>query len=779
MANSGQQNRPDDNADYRENSQVSYPNRPDLGTGPKQTEVGEDLGVSSVEFAQAGTYERTAADLPPGEDPPNESAIGGLSQEEENQYASSLKRESWLIQRAQEIYTSSTDYLDANITNQWETNLSHFNNEHAPSTPFRQQNFKRSNVFRPKTRSNVKTGDAAMAVAAFSTHDLVDIRPQNPKSEMQIASAKVTKWLLQYRLASRMPWFQTVIGAYQDTKVYGLCITHQYWKYEVDTDILPALDDNGKLIMDRDEDGNDVPMGYEDVKVRVDELVCDNVAPENFRFDPMCDWRDPAGTSPFLIYMMPIYAGDALEMMEKIDDKTGQPTWKKHPLGSILGTRRQDYSRTRQAREGRERIDPADEQHGNSFTTLWAHFNIIKVNGEDIGYWTMGTELLLTDPLPLTTLYPWLDEGERPFVVGFSTIETHRNYPAGDVEQGSGLQEEINVVANQRLDNVKLVLNKRYYIRRGSQVDLDALVRNVPGGGVMMNDPEKDVKTVDTRDVTGSSYQEQDRLSVEFDELVGNFSQSSVQGNRALNETVGGMDLMSQGAGAIQDFSIRIFIETWMEPALRQLTKLVQMYETDEVLLELAGQAAELMARFGMNEITDDLLRQNLITQINVGMGNTDPVKRVERLVFGTTKVLELPGMVERVKSSAIADEIFGSVGFRDANRFFMTDEEYAQHQEEMGPPPPPPDIEVKMRELDVREADNTMRDEREVVKMQQEVDLSYAKLASERGIKLEELYKRLDLEAQRDQTVRDIAALRERNKSQEINVKRAQGSGI
>lgn len=779
MANKGQQNRPDDNADYRENSQVSYPNRPDLGTGQKQTEVGEDLGITSVEDAQAGTYQRTSGDLPPGENPPNESAIGERSQEEENQYASQLKRESWLIQRAHEIYTSSTDYLDANITNQWETNLSHFNNEHAPNTPFRQRTFKRSKVFRPKTRSNVKTSDAAMAVAAFSTHDLVDIRPQNPKSDMQIASAKVTKWLVQYRLASRMPWFQTVIGAYQDTKVYGICITHQHWKYEVDTDILPALDDNGKLIMDRDENGNDVPMGYEDIKTRVDELVCDNVAPENFRFDPMCDWRNPAGTSPFLIYMMPIYAGDALEMMEKIDDKTGQPTWKRHSLGAILGTRRQDYDRTRQAREGRDRIDPADEQHGNSFTTLWAHFNIIKVNGEDIGYWTMGTELLLTDPQPLTTLYPWLDEGERPFVVGFSTIETHRNYPAGDVEQGSGLQEEINQVANQRLDNVKLVLNKRYYIRRGSQVDLDALVRNVPGGGVMMNDPEKDVKTVDTRDVTGSSYQEQDRLSVEFDELVGNFSQSSVQGNRALNETVGGMDLMSQGAGAIQDFSIRIFIETWMEPVLRQLTKLVQMYETDEVLLELAGQNAELMARFGLNEVTDTLLRQNLITQINVGMGNTDPVKRVERLVFGTTKVMELPGMIERVKSTEIADEIFGSVGFRDANRFFMNDEEYAQHQEEMGPPPPPPEIEVKMRELDVREADNTMRDEREVVKMQQEVELNYAKLAADQGVRLEELYKRLDLELQRDQTLRDIAALRERNKTQEMNIKRAQGSGI
>ncbi len=180
-------------------------------------------------------------------------------------------------------------------------------------------------------------------------------------------------------------------------------------------------------------------MGREESIVRKDELVCDLIAPENFRFDPMCDWRDPAKSSPYLIYMMPVYAGAALENMETVDPKTNQPMWKKHSLGAIMGTRRQDYDRTRQAREGRERIDPADEQHGNAFTTLWAHFNIITVNGEDIAYWTMGTELLLTDPVPLVDLYPHLARGERPFVVGFSTIDAFRNDPAGDVEQIAGI----------------------------------------------------------------------------------------------------------------------------------------------------------------------------------------------------------------------------------------------------------------------------------------------------------------------------------------------------
>ena len=119
--------------------------------------------------------------------------------------------------------------MDANITNEWERSLAHFHNEHAPGTNFRAKNFRRSQVFRPKTRSNVKAQEAGLAHAAFSTLDYCDIQPQNKKDKVQQVSAAVSKELLTYRLDRKMPWFQTVQGAYQDTKVYGICISHQHW----------------------------------------------------------------------------------------------------------------------------------------------------------------------------------------------------------------------------------------------------------------------------------------------------------------------------------------------------------------------------------------------------------------------------------------------------------------------------------------------------------------------------------------------------------------------
>ena len=408
-------------------------------------------------------------DTPPGENPPAGDLASPVYEQDDEAFKTSpeqdeeqelAKRESWLLTRAQEIFTNSTDYLDANITSIWETNLSHYNNEHATQSRFRRSNYKRSSVFRPKTRANIKNQEANLAAAAFSTHELVDIQPKVKSNPQQIISARITKSLLQHRLGTKMPWFLTVMGAYQDTKNYGVCITHNYWSYKEDKDVIPAFDDDNLPVVEIDElTGEATPMGMERVIVRDDSMHIDNVPPENFRFDPMCDWRNPVKTSPYIVYLQPMYVNEALEMMETEDAKTMKPTWRRYSMAEILSTRRQNYDRTRSAREGRGRIDPADEQTGNGYTTVWAHMNIIKVNGDDLVYWTMGTELLLTEPEKLIDLYPHLLAGERPFTLGFANIETHKNYPAGDNELAAPLQLEINEVANHRLDNVKLALN--------------------------------------------------------------------------------------------------------------------------------------------------------------------------------------------------------------------------------------------------------------------------------------------------------------------------------
>ncbi len=374
-------------------------------------------------------------------------------------------------------------------------------------------------------------------------------------------------------------------------------------------------------------------------------------------------------------------------------------------------------------------------------------------------------------------MYPHLQPGERPFVVGFSAIESHRNYPDGDIAQMAPLQEEINSVANQRLDNVRLVLNKRYFIRRGSQMDLDALMRNVPGGGVMTNDPEKDVQIVNTPDVTSSAYKEQDMLAQDLDDLVGGFGQASIAAGGKQMDRSGSMDVLQGAAGAVQDYGIKIFFETWMEPVLRQLVRLEQMYETDQTVLAVAAKTTKLWKRFGIDLVTDELLQQNLNVSINVGVGNTDPMKRVQKLVFGVSQVSSLPDVARRLKSLEIANEVFGALGYKDASRFIMNDQELEEHMKTAPPPIPPPEVAVKMQELQQRKAEADQRDKRETQANQDTHEWRMQQLASTHDFQHTKLADAVGIAAGKNKTARDVAAAKEGNRLAEVNLKRADGA--
>lgn len=686
------------------------------------------------------------------------------------------EQDNYWLRKAAEAYSTSTDYCKTNVWRQWRKNLCHFSNKHDYATKYAQKGYTgRSRVFRPKTRSSLRNAEAAFARAMFSNDDLVNVSAESNGNEEHRAVADVVKEILQYRLTKKLYWFLTAMGAYQDSHNYGISISKQTWDYETHTermeqplivDGFPVLDETGQPVMDT----------VETQVIDKDDLNIDLLPPENFRFSPMADWRDPISTSPYLIEMIPMYAGEVLAKMKQLDDKTGQPQWMPYTLEQILASGDDEFNEVRRAREGYNRVDPADQFQGTEFATVWVHQNIIKEQGRDWLYLTLGTRLLLTEPRPVEEVYP---QG-RPYVIGISIVEAHKNYPAGGTELGAPLQQEINEVANQRLDNVRLVLNKRYYIKRGSQVDLDALKRNIPGSGVLMNDVNA-VKTVDTNDVTSSSYAEQDRLAVELDELLGNFSQSSVQSNRSLNETVGGMGMMNDSANGVQEYTIRTFVESWVEPVLRQCIKLIQLYETDETVVALCAKNAAIYQKYKITEITDQMLARELTTTVNVGMGNTDPTKRVNKLMMGINTAINLPGAAQRLETDEVINELFANLGYQNGERFF-TPAEQAEPQE---PPPDPKMMEIQARmqiaqqEAEFKQQQLQMNMQIEQARLQQDRELSMMKLALDKDIKVSELQSRLGLQQQQFeqkerqiQTQRDVAALRERNRMIDVDFK-------
>ncbi len=541
-------------------------------------------------------------------------------------------KDPWL-QLAREAYTESTTYIDTNYRGKWEDALSHFHSEHTGDSKYNSPRYKyRSKIFRPKTRASIRNTEAAAVSAFFANQDVISCEPQDQNDPNQAAAAKLMEQVLNYRLTTSIPWFQVCIGGIQDAQVVGVVASYQYWEYETETE-------RTKVYATDVMTGEEIEADQEDERIVRDRPVVELIPVENIRIHPSADWINPIQDSPYVQRMVPLYAGEVLERMEETNEKTGEPKWKKYTIDEIRGSQKYLFDTTRLAREGGEDKYSAEYNNADMTSTvlkdydvIWCLENFVRKDGKEWVYWTLGTEYMLTKAQPLKDVY-W--HGERPLVMGCCIIETGKVYPEGIASLGRELQKELNENANQRLDNVKLVMNKRYVARRGSGIDFDSLLRNVPGSVTLADDPIGDVREMEFTDVTSSSYQEQDRLNLDFDELVGSFSHSSIQSNRKLNETVGGMAMLQGSSNAVTEFTLRTVSETWIEPVMRQLVLLEQMYETDEVILALAADRAKLWQKFGIEQVTDDMLQQHLTVRVNVGMGATDPSQKLAAFMMG------------------------------------------------------------------------------------------------------------------------------------------------
>lgn len=696
-------------------------------------------------------------------------------------HAGSTPEDAMWLKLARDGFNVSTDFLDDGIRTEWVAAQSRFQSVHPPGSKYSNPSYaKRSKIFRPKTRSAARRAEALAAKALFSNSDLISCKGQNTGSEIQAAAARVNKSLLQYRLEHTIPWFTLAMGARQDCFNHGICVSLQTWKYEEEeiVDLVPLTDPlTGEAVLD--EEGRELGEEIKQKKVRYDEPTIMLVPPENLRIDPNSEWNAPVKTSPALTIMLPMFVGDIQARMKEANPVTGSPEWREYDLATILGSdEQQDTNESvRQARQGKNRRDPRDETQYNAYSTVWVHLNIIRKDNIDYAFYTLSNRLMLTDPVPIEEILPL---GRESITVGFSIVEAHKIYPSGGNSISAPIQSEINDIANQRMDNVKLALNKRFVLRRGANVDQAALMRSVPGGGITADDVDKDVRVLDYNDVTGSSYQEQDRLSQEQDELVGTFSGSSVQANRSLNETVGGMNMLKGDAASVAEYELRTWLETWVEPVLRKLQKLEAMFETDQAVMEIAGENSEVFQRYGRDVAIDQLIDQELSISVNVGMGNTDPDQKLQRFNGLLMAVAQVPELGAKMKGQEIGKEMFSMGGFDNGERFFMSDEEYEKQQAAQGGGEAPDNsLQIAQIRADADLQMEKMRSDDRRYAVELQADTRMQEKAAEMQIKLKDLYETIGVKKADLQTKRQVVALQEGNKAAEQRLKREMGSGI
>jgi hypothetical protein len=577
---------------------------------------------------------------------------------------------------------------------QWRTALLAFRNEHAIGSKYRSEFFRnRTRLFRPKTRAAVRKNLAAVASAFFSSSDVLSATAENDSNLRKTASAAVIKELLNYRLdrtatRSGIPWFLTVVGAALDAQLHGISVSKQFWEYEERVRkvkrqrFVPATDlESGEPLIDvaTGETAMQAEEYEEEVVERVkDRPMCLLLPPENVLIDPAAPWHDPAQGSSYLILRFPMTLEEARTFLRN----AGKSNEEWLALTDEQLTRAaEDYSArgvrlTRDAGPDRYSQRPEPATGGRSTARIvWLQENFIRYDGTDYHFWSVGSSLYASRCRTTEEAYPE-QMGQRPVVYGYGAIETHRIAPMSPVMSWQEMQRETNDVVNLSLDAMKQALSPIAIVRQGTTFDWKQLQRRAGADTtIITRNPESDIRFERPPDPSGTAYIEQNRLNADFDDLSGTFSAGSVQTNRQLNETVGGLHLLAGSANAVTEFDLRIFSETWVEPVLRQLVRLEQYYEDDQTVLSIAGERARLLERFGVDRLTDEDLAEEVSIRVNVGIGATDPMQRFAKIGAALKVLAPLVPMADRpvkVNIEEAVKEIFGIAGYNDGTRFIV-----------------------------------------------------------------------------------------------------------
>ncbi|MGH2902196.1 MAG: portal protein [Solirubrobacteraceae bacterium] len=570
--------------------------------------------------------------------------------------AEGLTGQQWM-EMSQRAFEASTTWFEASIQRPIARNYAHFQSRHAPGSKYLTEYYRlRSQTFRPKTRSMVRRSEAALAVALFSTAELLDTSAWDDTDPDQNDAAEVNKGILQYRMERTLYWYETIIGAQQEASVCGIVIGHMYWKYrtrprrELQTNL-----ETGKV---------DWVTSREVIE---DEPIVDLVPIDMVRFDPAADWRDPLNKSPYLFHQMPMYVGEVKQMIRDLNSEYGG-TWYFPQDDSVWWHHAQNTENPiRRARDGGQ-LDPLDIQRGvPDLEVVFITRAYVRVNSTDYTYDMLDKDVLLSIPRPVEEVFPHLPLGKRPLVSGVAQLEAHKVVPTSPVGMVDEIQREVNELANLTQDGIRLAVLNRWIARRGASLDLETLKYGAANSVIITDDVNGDVKELKHTDVPQSVFVHADRVSSDFDDLAGNFSGSTVVNNRNMNETVGGMELLQGDAGAVREYEIRTIVETFVNKVIEHLTWLEQTYETDEDVINA------VCTRTGLNlERALDVLARHVRIQTNVGFGATSPEQRIKRIQLGVSTVTELnPEAGMQFDTGEIVKEVFGALGYKNGARFY------------------------------------------------------------------------------------------------------------
>lgn len=374
----------------------------------------------------------------------------------------------------------------------------------------------RSNLHIPRTYEEIDTLRARFLKALFASRPYIDFLPRprvaDPAAMQELEiKAKLAGALVDDQLAMVAPVFYDFITCFL---VYPAAIASVGWRYEtrkvrvrqpVFTESWIEQPDGSLASITR--------LDWQEVEQEAVERDDNDIQVIDF-FD---FWPDPRGrcidSSRFVFHREWLTEKELRDRLELLRRAGGGTVYEPEDWDALVsaGGHLQD------GREDRLAAIGLGSESGQGFWREPRKGYLIEL----LHYWEDDRHAIIANrhELVYDGPNPYHRHEKKPFIATSFDPLPGEFYGLSAVQLIEHLQAELNTTRNQRIDNVSLVLNRMWKVRRSADINPDELISR-PHGVIWLDNPD-DVTELTMNDVTASSYNEERIIKEDMENVVG------------------------------------------------------------------------------------------------------------------------------------------------------------------------------------------------------------------------------------------------------------------
>ena len=358
--------------------------------------------------------------------------------------------------------------------------------------------------------------------------------------------------------------------------IYGTAVGKVYWERDVEPEVKTR---SVKKLKYAEIGGVSIPVGWQTVeenysenRVNFDGPVFAPIDLNDFYIDPKADKLDGF----WKIHIVK----KTIKDLVAANRKKGDRIYKNLNMLRIAAANSSGSSEEERLKDDRKQPQGVNVDSGRLPTKQITLAEYWSADGKTMRVVALDYGILIRE-----TKNPF-DHGRSPFVFARYMEVPGQFYGMGIPEIIYGLQQNVNTITNQRNDNLNIILNRMWKVKRDGGVNLDTL-KSAPGNVIMVDEMDE-VEPFETPDVTQSAYIEVARNKEEAEEATGTryISGAAPMGS---NKTATGTRLNQQAElTSVQG----IFTEleaTCLKPYVYMVKELNKQFNDTDTVVEIIG----------------------------------------------------------------------------------------------------------------------------------------------------------------------------------------------